>query len=415
MKQKNTLYTVILVFATLFTSWTIPALVRKMTDDSKSYPLLYYSARLKELCILDFREMKDAFKDIHGNVYPRTQYDSLLPLMNYRQLAMNGTLPDSLDGHALDVKVLRTKQVMFRFRPVDVFSPLPEMGVLLEAMPKRGKLTLPGDYFRMDAEGITFVDAQTNRTDEVKSRKFTEALRDKGFQFPAKAFWGNPTVRKAYEEGYFCQDSKGDLYHLKMVNGRPFVKNTGISRQLDIRWFTMSEVSDKRFYGYLFGERGEMGILESTPEDGGYCFVPLDIRPVDITKDEVSILGNMLYWTVRVSDAEGMDCYGLDAATLKSLSDYHQDRKRVLWDNLAELAFPIILSPISADSGDISWYVDACSPKAWIVSIVLAMLLLACLRKKINLRKQVLLAIFVAVTGPAGLVAVLFMPFERYE
>ena len=177
----------------------------------------------------------------------------------------------------------------------------------------------------------------------------------------------------------------------------------------------MSEVSDKRFYGYLFGERGEMGILESTPEDGGYRFVPLDIRPVDITKDEVSILGNMLYWTVRVSDAEGMDCYGLDAATLKSLSDYHQDRKRVLWDNLAELAFPIILSPISADSGDISWYVDACSPKAWIVSIVLAMLLLACLRKKINLRKQVLLAIFVAVTGPAGLVAVLFMPFERYE
>lgn len=155
MKQKNTLYTVILVFATLFTSWTVPALVRKMTDDSKSYPLLYYSARLKELCILDFREMKDAFKDIHGNVYPRTQYDSLLPLMNYRQLAMNGTLPDSLDGHALDVKVLRTKQVMFRFRPVDVFSPLPEMGVLLEAMPKRGKLTLPGDYFRMDAEGIT--------------------------------------------------------------------------------------------------------------------------------------------------------------------------------------------------------------------------------------------------------------------
>lgn len=41
---------------------------------------------------------------------------------------------------------------MFRFRPVDVFSPQPAMGVLLEAMPKRGNLTLPGDYFRMDRE-----------------------------------------------------------------------------------------------------------------------------------------------------------------------------------------------------------------------------------------------------------------------
>lgn len=30
-------------------------------------------------------------------------------------------------------------------------------------------------------------------------------------------------------------------------------------------------------------------------------------------------------------------------------------------------------------------------------------------------RKKVFLVIFVAVTGPAGLVAVLFMPFERYK
>lgn len=65
---------------------------------------------------------------------------------------MEGQLTDSLEGQAIDVKILRSKQVMFRFRPVDVFSPQPAMGVLLEAMPKRGNLTLPGDYFRMDHE-----------------------------------------------------------------------------------------------------------------------------------------------------------------------------------------------------------------------------------------------------------------------
>ena len=88
----------------------------------------YYSARLKELCVIDFREHKNSFYDIHGNEYPRAQYDSLLPLLNYRQLAMEGQLPDSLEGQAIDVKILRSKQVMFRFRPVDVFSPQPAMG-----------------------------------------------------------------------------------------------------------------------------------------------------------------------------------------------------------------------------------------------------------------------------------------------
>ena len=221
MKYKSLIFSIILVSVTLLASWTVPALVPKMTDDSHSYPLMYYSARLKELCVIDFREHKNSFYDIHGNEYPRAQYDSLLPLLNYRQLAMEGQLPDSLEGQAIDVKILRSKQVMFRFRPVDVLSPQPAMGVLLEAMPKRGNITLPGDYFRMDRE-LTFVDAQSNSVNRQKSEIFTKELIKKGFHFPVKAYWGNPTVRKPYEEGYFCLDSKGALFHLKMVNGRAF-------------------------------------------------------------------------------------------------------------------------------------------------------------------------------------------------
>ena len=190
MKYKSLIFSIILVSVTLLASWTVPALVQKMTDDSHSYPLMYYSARLKELCVIDFREHKNSFYDIHGNEYPRAQYDSLLPLLNYRQLAMEGQLPDSLEGQAIDVKILRSKQVMFRFRPVDVFSPQPAMGVLLEAMPKRGNLTLPGDYFRMDRE-LTFVDAQSNSVNRQKSEIFTKELIKKGFNFPVKAYWGN--------------------------------------------------------------------------------------------------------------------------------------------------------------------------------------------------------------------------------
>ena len=413
MKYKSLIFSVILVSVTLLASWTVPTLVQKMTDDSHSYPLMYYSARLKELCVIDFREHKNSFYDIHGNEYPRAQYDSLLPLLNYRQLAMEGQLPDSLEGQAIDVKILRSKQVMFRFRPVDVFSPQPAMGVLLEAMPQRGNLMLPGDYFRMDHE-LTFVDAQSNSVNRQKSEIFTKELIKKGFSFPVKAYWGNPTVRKPYEEGYFCLDSKGALFHLKMVNGRPFVKDTGIGSQLGIKWFVMSETSDKRFYGYLFGEKGEMGLLESTDE-GGYRFLPFDIRPVDITKDEISILGNLLYWTVRVSDAEGMDCYGLDAVTLQSLSSYHQDRKRVLWDELSEWLFPFRLSPSSETSSFVNLYAGNLSSKGLAVSFFLALLTFFLCRNKVSLYRRILMALCVCGAGLSGIVALLFLPWNKYE
>lgn len=412
MKLKNTIYIVIMTIVALFSSWTVPALVRKMTDGASTFPLMYYSSQLKELCVIDFREMKDSFADIRGNMYPRSQYDSLLPLLNFRQLAMNGAMPDTIDGHAIDMKELRIKQVMFRFRPVDAFSPQPQMGVLIEAMPKRGKLLLPGDYFRMEDNGISFVDAETNSVNTAKSRIFTDEMKKKGFEFPARNYWGNPTTRKSYEEGYFCLDSKNELYHLKMVNGRPFVKNTGIGGDLGIKWFVMSEVPDKRFYGYLFGYGGEMGILEST-EDGGYRFQSMDIRPVDISKDEISILGNVLYWTVKVTDGESMDCFGLKTSDLSALSSYHQDRKPTLWDNLSEYIFPVVISPQSSLTGYVGLYISSFSPKALIVSLVLGIMVFVLLRKRVSLPRKLAMSLLVLLTGVSGLVVLVLMPYEK--
>ena len=377
MRFKNIIYVAILVLTTVITSWSIPALVKKIVYESNGYPLMYYSSRLKELCIIDFREMNDAFRDVKGNVYPRSQYDSLLPLMNYRQLAMNGNLPDSLEGYAMDVKVLRSKQVVYRFRPSDVYSPQPKMGVLLEAMPKRGSLSLPGDYFRMNDNEMVFVNAETNSVNDAKSKMFTDELLKKGFEFPAKAFWGNPTVRKAYEEGYFCLDNKGEL---------------------------MREVSDKRFYGYLFGQNGELGIVESN-DDGGYRFIKMDVRPVDITKDDITIMGNLLYWTVRIYNSESMDCYGLKTSTLESLTTYHQEKEIGTWDRVADIVFPVILSPSSPDNGYM----------AWILSVILALLVFVFMRKRLALQKNLIVSAVVALTGITGVIAFILLPKNRFE
>ena len=223
------------VLTTLLSMWILPSLVKKMTDGAKNYPLVYYSSTVKELCIIDFVHSKDHFTDIRGNRYTRAEYDSILPMLNFRQLMMDGKLPDTIEGQTVDPKTIRMKQVVFRSRPAEINMPSQKMGVLLEAMPKRLNLTLPGDYFRMD-DDITFIDAETNQVDQIKSDRFTKEMKRKGFTFPVKNFWGNPTTRKPYEEGYFCLDSKGELFQIKMVNGRPFVKKTEVGNEIVRLW-----------------------------------------------------------------------------------------------------------------------------------------------------------------------------------
>lgn len=404
MKCKNYIFTLLVAFATLLSWWVVPSLVKKATDDSHSYPLMYYSSMLKELCIIDFRGGNETFSDAKGNVYPRSEYDSLLPLLNSRVLMMNGVMPDTIDGCAIEPKQLRVKQVSFRYRPLDMVAPQPQMGVLFEAMPKRGNLTMPGDFFRMEDDCITFVDAKTNTVDEKKSDRFTREMKKKGFAFPARAFWGNPTTRKPYEEGYFCLDAKGQLFQLKMVNGRPFVKNTHVSDSVEVKWFVMNEAMDKRHYGFVFGTKGETGIIEEN--DGDYRFVQMDIRSFNPAKDELMVLGNILYWTVNVQNENGLDSYGLNRETLKRLSYYHIDAKKGLWDKTSEWLFPCYLSFTSPQSGYVGLYWSVGAWKAFVLNAILALAALAFFYRK-GRKRGVLSAVYVLLCGIPALVALL--------
>ena len=395
---------------TLLSWWSVPALVQKMTDTATFYPLAYYSSTLKELCLIDFRTHPKHFYDVRGNEYSRTQYDSLIPMLNFRQLLMNGTLPDTIEGHAVDGKILRMNQIRYTFDPVEMQTPQIPVGVLMEAMPKRGGLSLPGDFFRFGS-ALQFIQAETNEVDVRKSRRFTQELLDKGFTFPVKHYWGNPTTLKSYEEGYFCLDSKNELYHLKMVNGRPFVKNTGLGKQMDIRWFSMFEVSNKRFYGFLFGGQGEVGIVEST-DNGGYRFVKLDIRPFDITKDHFSLIGDLLYWSVTVTNDKGMDAYGLDTETLTTQSTYHQEAPHTLWDKLAEWLFLFRLNPQSTDNAYISCYLDGFSAKALLLNVILALGFFLTHFHRHNIRRRTVLSVYLLLAGLPGIVVMLLLPMQ---
>ena len=408
MKNKYTIYILLLIITTLAGMWGLPALVKKITYSPEKYPFVYYSSMLEKLCFIDYKNKEFPMTDVEGNVYNTAQFDSLMPMLNYRQLMADGLLPDTIKGHAVTPQLLRVKSVVYKYNPRDFDSPHLGLNVLFEAMPTRVGLKQPDDVFRIK-NNVEFIDAETNSVNIEKSERFQNELLKRGYQFPTKWAVGNPNVRKPYDEGYFCFDNNGDLYHIKMVNNRPFVRNTKLSDNINIAEFAIHEVSDKRYYGYLFSKEGDVYIVEGV--EGGYNPVKLDIPQLDLKKDEFSIMGNLFYWNIAVTNEEGRSYYVLDASDLKCVDKHYIASSGSKWDVVSKWMFPYYLTFQSSHSNYVKPYFHCNGWYGFVFNFVLAVLAFAFV---VNTKERKLFnATFILLTGIAGLLALLLLPDYR--
>ena len=409
MKHSKLIYSLVLVCVTCVCLWLLPALVRKATYTKDDYPFVQYSSVMREFGLIDYQNKEMPLADMSGRRYNPQQFDSLMPLLNFRQLISDGRLPDSIGGYEATPQLLRSTSIVFRYNPKDAAAPSAGLYILFESMPKRVGFEIPPDVFRLHRD-IEFIDAQTNRVDREKSGRFRQALDKAGFVFPAQWSVGNPNPRKAYDEGYFSLDATGDLFHVKMVNGRPYVRDTRAGDGVDILSFSIYESPDKRFYGFIFDRGGNVYILESD-EQGGYRPLRLDIDPIDPRRNQISIMGNLLYWTVTVSTPGGRFHYALEKNTLEQADLYEIVRKPNDWDKASKWLFPAYLT---FEHGNTAYVVPRLTFTAFHalaanLSAAIAALLLA----GGNRKRKALLAAYVFITGLAGLLAAALLPGFR--
>ena len=340
MKQ---LYTILLVIiTTLVLSWAVPAIVRISTTTASRYPFVYYSVLLQRFLI---REMSPDNKQTHidpeGNHYTREAFDSLTPMLSYRQLMLTGSLPDTILGVPIDPQELRAKSFVWRYNPRNIHTSVLQLYFMYESESGRANLEAPEDVFRLK-DRITFIDKFTNLENAAKSDLFQAALEAAQFAFPAQQVWGNLSAKKAYDVGYFVRDSRGQLFHLLMAKGEPSVHNTHAGDSLEAAYFNVLEVADHSIYGFLVARDGTIYTLGA---DDRYTLTRLDLPPINIDEHSVQLMSNLFYRLVNVSTPDSVTCYVLDAATLRQ-----HDRPYVIhaagnrWNTVARWLFPIYLS-----------------------------------------------------------------------
>ncbi|MFI3287147.1 MAG: DUF4857 domain-containing protein [Rikenellaceae bacterium] len=300
--------------------YVIPKVLNMALYTPMDYPFVYYSSGLNELVEIDYSDKNYPMTSTKTRQkYSTAECDSLMPVLNYRQLMSDGTAPDTIMGVAVDMRTIAAGRVVFRQSPSTFENSLPKLHTLFESMPLRVGLTVPDDFFRL-TDKIEFIDARSNEIDVAKSERYNNALLKKGFTFPAQWSNGNPSARKPYDEGYFSLDAEGQLFHIKMVNGVPFIKNTLLSDSLEIEHFAICEVANRRFYGFVFDKQGDVYVL--LRGEGVYTPLKLDIPHFDIRTQQLLVMGDLFYWTVSVTDKEGKKFYALTNEELKQIDSY---------------------------------------------------------------------------------------------
>ncbi len=255
-------------------------------------------------------------EDTRGNQYTREEYEEKLPLLYMRQLMLSGTMLDTIRGIAMDAHDINMARSFFRYTPNDRYTPDPGLYPLLESESGRANLELPGDFFRITWR-MEFTDAKSNKVDEEKSQLFSAALYHFGFQFPATRIAGLPTTRKSCDEGYLITDAAEQLFHVKMVKGKPYVQKVELPDGLQFEHIACVDFRDKLYYAYLFDKAGEVWIL--TQDD--YQMVKLPAGAFRPGSEDLRIYGDLFNYHVIVNGELELREYTAQDGTKRTSAD----------------------------------------------------------------------------------------------
>ncbi len=355
-----------------------------------------------------------SWTDAKNNTYTREQFEEKLPLLYVRQLLMSNTMPDSIKGVEMDTHEISISNSTFRSQPSDFDSPKPGLYPLFESQSGRANLEMPADYFRITWR-MEFVEAETNKILEEKSRMFSAILYKHGFKFPAKSINGIPTTRKSCDEGYLVIDSEDQLFHVKMIKGEPYVEKVNVPEGLKFKQINCVDFRNKKYYAYLFSTQNEMYIL--TQDE--YELQKWPVKNADPEKYQIRVYGDLFNYNVIISGDDFVHSTVLDAEYQK-VDEYEETwpgRDEQKEGKIFQVLFPGQLSLTDADSNYVRFFTQINTSFYWLFfSLVLIGVQFIIVKKRKSAVKNNLVdLIVVGLTGIFGFLAVNIFPNKFFD
>jgi len=370
-------------------------------------PQIYFSPVTKDFLIRDPNITEIIYTDSPGHKYNRDDFENLMPLLNYRQLVVDNKFPDSLNGEKLEIDKIRLNNIMMRIYPGEIDATLIQLNPMLESKSGKIRLEMPDDFFRI-TKRMEFINCNSNKIEEDKSQLFTTALLEKQFAFPAKLIGGNPTTKKAFDEGYFVLDSKNQLFHIKMQKGKPFCVNTNIPSNLDVAYLKIMEMPLREFYGFLLTTSGEAFLISYDR----YKLIKLPLEGFNIKEKTFAFFGDQFFRTISLIGKCNVRTVVTDRNynIVKVYENKWEGNKELSAGVLAAYLFPFTLSFTDLNSSLSNFYFETSGIHGIILSVLLSVITVLLLKKRsIKLSDAWFDLVLVLVTGIFGFIAVSFV------
>lgn len=289
--------------------WQLPWCYNFFVAKAEKTPFTLYSSVIGDFTRMGMQDGKMVRNDLAGRKYTQAEFDSILPMFYARQLMSDERFPDTINGVAVTPKMIQMENFTFRSAPSEVNAAQIGLYPLMESMSGRVDLKMPGDVFRITADGIEFIDMASNQINAEKSAQFTEMMKKKGFRFPAIEIAGNPSTKKEYDEGYLLLDADRRLFHLKQIKGRPYIRDVQLPEGLQLKHLYVTEFKSRKTLGFLTDVNNAFYVLNNRT----YDVVKVGIPAFNPETDGLTIIGNLFDWTICVTTVNSDNYYAVNA------------------------------------------------------------------------------------------------------
>lgn len=326
-------------------AWFLPWLYSIIFPVGGNDPFVAYSPISDSFIVSESDDNKTEISEVDnegnptGRKFTKEDRDSLLPQIYFTQLVAHEKLPDSIKGYEITLPNIKHNQWVFTSTPHEHNKVNSEIYLMMESMPARIDLEDPKEAFRLDGK-IEFIDMATNTINTKRSDRFNEIFNSRGFVFPVKHANANITPRKSYDEGYLMTDNDGNLYHLKMQAGRPYMVKATLPEGVKANYVFILEKPDTRPLGLVTDTDNKLYVLEHE----GYRLKELPVGKFNPETEKLAVMKNLFNWVIRISGSEGARWIAINSEDYSPLGSYSIVYEKSTQEIAAGYIFPFVLS-----------------------------------------------------------------------
>ncbi len=405
----------------LMTAAAVPEIIDTVFRQNSPWPFASYSHTAKKFLVRvrdDSSNTKTtddrmSYTTEDGKKLGKIQYMKMLPFENSDDLAKWNRLPREIDGSPISLEIIKANRQSFKIMPFYINAPQIDIYPMFESESRYARLEYGPHMFRI-TDSILFIELKTNTVDSEKSVVFTEAMKKAGFTFPAKRIAGNPTTRKAFDEGYFVVDSADRLFHVKQVKSQPWVRDTGVVFGKKVITMSMMEDLRREFYGYVVTEDLKVSLISYD----NYRLIQLPVGNYDPRESHLLFAADPLGRTIRIWDDERIRTVYVDR-DYRLVKEHETVREKVNEGLERVVSF---LLPFRIDTEDSSTqYVAINFKHSGAASLPLCaaaaiLYVFYILKRRMGLRGYLADILLVLITGIYGLFALIVTgPFGRKD